>query len=106
MPQFVHRPLQQPSIEHQRSVASPWSQIPIRVPEGLSNQVLTTAVGPYYDRKRVHNLKCYTWVEQQGKTYEEIQAQWYDPDYRTRIQAVVDPIDELIDQFNERVGLG
>jgi hypothetical protein len=31
------------------------------------------------DRKRVHNLKYYTWVEQQGKTYEEIQAQWYDP---------------------------
>jgi cysteine synthase len=35
----------------------------------------------YWDRKRIHNLKYYTWVEQQGKTYEEIQAQWYDPDY-------------------------
>ena len=31
----------------------------------------------YPDRKRVHNLKYFTWVEQQGKTYEEIQAQWY-----------------------------
>ena len=59
----------------------------------------------YYDKKRVHNLKYYTWVEQQGKTYEEIQAQWYDPDYWTNIQAMVDPIDELIGQFNERVGL-
>jgi len=58
----------------------------------------------YYDRKRVHNLKYYTWVEQQGKTYEEIQAQWYDPDYWTSIQAMVDPIDELIVAFNERVG--
>ena len=29
----------------------------------------------YYGRKRIHNLKYYTWVEQQGKTYEEIQAQ-------------------------------
>ena len=57
----------------------------------------------YYDRKRVHNLKYYTWVEQQGKTYEEIQAQWYDPDYWTNIQAMVDPIDELIEQFNDRV---
>ena len=28
----------------------------------------------YYDRKRIHNLKYYTWVEQQGKTYDEIQA--------------------------------
>ncbi len=59
----------------------------------------------YYDKKRVHNLKYYTWVEQQGKTYEEIQAQWYDPEYWTSIQALADPIDELIEQFNERVGL-
>jgi len=59
----------------------------------------------YYDRKRVHNLKYYTWVEQQGKTYEEIQAQWYDPDYWTGIQAMADPIDELIDEFNTAVGL-
>ena len=57
----------------------------------------------YYDRKRVHNLKYYTWVEQQGKTYDEIQAQWYDPDYWTSIQAMADPIDELIEQFNARV---
>ena len=60
----------------------------------------------YYDRKRVHNLKYYTWVEQQGKTYEEIQAQWYDPDYWTSIQAMADPIDELIEAFNAKVGLG
>ena len=60
----------------------------------------------YYDRKRVHNLKYYTWVEQQGKTYQEIQAQWYDPDYWTSIQAMVDPIDELIVAFNQQVGLG
>ncbi|MFO7700789.1 MAG: pyridoxal-phosphate dependent enzyme [Acidimicrobiia bacterium] len=57
----------------------------------------------YYDRKRIHNLKYYTWVEQQGKTYEEIQAQWYDPDYWTSIQAMADPIDEMIEAFNERV---
>jgi len=31
----------------------------------------------YEDRKRIHNLKYYTWVEQQGKSYEDIQAQWY-----------------------------
>ena len=37
----------------------------------------------YPDRRRVHNLKYYTWVEQQGKTYEEIQEQWYQPDYWT-----------------------
>jgi cysteine synthase len=59
----------------------------------------------YYDRKRVHNLKYYTWVEQQGKTYEEIQAQWYEEDYWTSIPASVDKIDALIETFNERTGL-
>ena len=57
----------------------------------------------YYDKKRIHNLKYYTWVEQQGKSYEEIQAQWYDPDYWTNIQVMADPIDEMIESFNARV---
>ncbi len=57
----------------------------------------------YYERKRIHNLKYYTWVEQQGKTYEEIQAQWYDPEYWTSIQELADPIDELIEAFNAKV---
>jgi hypothetical protein len=59
----------------------------------------------YQDRKRIHNLKYFTWVEQQGKTYEEIQAQWYDPDYWTNIHGHVDEMDALIDAFNERTGL-
>jgi hypothetical protein len=53
----------------------------------------------------VHNLKYYTWVEQQGKTYEEIQAQWYDADYWTTVQGEVDKIDQLIVEFNQRTGL-
>jgi len=60
----------------------------------------------YADRKRVHNLKYYTWVEQQGKTYEEIQAQWYDPEYWSRLQEGLDPLDKLIDEFNQATGLG
>jgi cysteine synthase A len=59
----------------------------------------------YYDRKRIHNLKYYTWVEQQGKTYEEIQDQWYKPDYWTSIHNQVEEIDTLIEAFNERTGL-
>ncbi len=59
----------------------------------------------YYDRKRIHNLKYFTWVEQQGKTYEEIQAQWYDSNYWTSIPAQVSQIDALIEAFNERTGL-
>ena len=59
----------------------------------------------YYSRKRIHNLKYYTWVEQQGKTYEEIQEQWYNDDYWERIPACVDKIDALIEEFNARTGL-
>jgi len=59
----------------------------------------------YPDRRRVHNLKYFTWVEQQGKTYEEIQAQWYDPNYFTDVQAQVAEIDALIEEFNAEVGL-
>jgi hypothetical protein len=53
----------------------------------------------------VHNLKYYTWVEQQGRSYEEIMAQWYDPSYWRNIQSQTPRIDELIEQFNRRVGL-
>jgi cysteine synthase len=59
----------------------------------------------YYDRKRVHNLKYYTWVEQQGKTFAEIQAQWYDDSYWTNIPALAEEIDSLIEEFNHKTGL-
>ena len=59
----------------------------------------------YPDRRRVHNLKYYTWVEQQGKTYDEIQEQWHQPDYWTSVQTQVDEIDALIEEFNGEVGL-
>ena len=59
----------------------------------------------YEDQRRVHNLKYFTWVEQQGKTFEQIQSQWYDRDYWTNFQKQIPEIDELITEFNERVGL-
>lgn len=54
-------------------------------------------------RRRIHNLKYYTWVEQQGKSLEELQAQWHDPSYWTDIQARIPEIDALIEAFNDRV---
>lgn len=59
----------------------------------------------YQQRKRVHNLKYYTWVEQQGKSHAEIQAQWFQKDYWTSIRKLVDQIDPLISEFNQRTGL-
>jgi cysteine synthase A len=57
----------------------------------------------YTDRRRVHNLKYYTWVEQQGRTYEDIVDQWYAKDYWTGFQNQVEAIDELIEAFNADV---
>jgi len=57
----------------------------------------------YTDRRRIHNLKYFTWVEQQGKTYEEITAQWYDAEYWTDTQGQVEEIDKHIEEFNARV---
>jgi len=59
----------------------------------------------YVDRRRVHNLKYYTWIEQQGKTYEEIMDQWYKEDYWAGFQNQTEEMDALIEEFNAKVGL-
>ncbi len=60
----------------------------------------------YAERKRVHNLKYYTWVEQQGRTVEDLNDQWYDQ-YKSfeSVQTQADQIDELINEFNEATGV-
>jgi cysteine synthase A len=60
----------------------------------------------YYDKKAIHNLKYYTWIEQQAKDVEELNAQWYDHDnYWTNTFNQVHEIDELITEFNNKVGI-
>ena len=60
----------------------------------------------YADRKRVHNLKYYTWVEQQGKTVEELNALWYDvAGTWDTVHAQAKELDELINEFNEEAGV-
>lgn len=60
----------------------------------------------YVDRKRIHNLKYYTWVEQQGRTTEELNALWYDTKNTwDAVHAQVHELDELINEFNEATGL-
>ncbi|MCL1975514.1 MAG: pyridoxal-5-phosphate-dependent protein subunit beta [Firmicutes bacterium] len=55
----------------------------------------------YITRKRIHNLKYYTWVEQQGKSVDELNAQWYDYDnYWHTMHMQVDEVDALIEEFN------
>ena len=59
----------------------------------------------YPEKRRVHNLKYFTWVEQQGKTVEELNAQWYDENYWLNQYHLVDEWDRKIEEFNERTGL-
>ncbi len=57
-------------------------------------------------KRRIHNLKYYTWIEQQEKGLDELNDQWHD--YRTywkRIHDMVPAIDDRINEFNDMVGL-
>ena len=59
----------------------------------------------YYDKKSIHNLKYFTWVEQQGKTVEELNAQWYDENYWNERFSIVPTWDKLIEEFNSKTGV-
>ena len=59
----------------------------------------------YQEKKRIHNLKYFTWIEQQGKEVEELNAQWYDENYWSQRFSVVNEWDKLITDFNKQVGL-
>ncbi|MBM3789516.1 MAG: pyridoxal-phosphate dependent enzyme [Acidobacteria bacterium] len=68
--------------------------------EGITTDHLQELTHP--ERRRVHNLKYFTWVEQQGRRHEELTAQWYDPQYWVRVQKQAAEIDSLIMEFNAR----
>lgn len=57
----------------------------------------------YLERKRIHNLKYYTWVEQQGKSCSELNSQWYDCSYWENHQKMPEKLDVLITEFNDMV---
>jgi cysteine synthase A len=60
----------------------------------------------YQSKKRIHNLKYYTWIEQQKYDLDELNAQWYDYDnYWGKLHKMGPELDALIVKFNERTGL-
>ena len=60
----------------------------------------------YTDRKRIHNLKYYTWVEQQARDVKDLNALWYDTKGTwDAVHAQAAELDELINEFNEATGL-
>ena len=58
----------------------------------------------YYDRKALHNLKYFTWVEQQGRTADELRRLWQ-PEFWTDAFDQAAEWDRRIDELNERVGI-
>ncbi len=59
----------------------------------------------WYDKKAVHNLKYFTWVEQQGKDVEDLNAQWYQEDYWKERFSIVPQWDKMIRKFNQQLGI-
>jgi cysteine synthase len=80
---------------------------PAAAASALRTDLLGRTVGIFAElddlgRRRIHNLKYFTWVEQQGKDVAELDAQW-DPGYWTAVQGQAPEVDRLIEQFNAAV---
>jgi len=59
----------------------------------------------YTDRKAIHNLKYFTWIEQQQKEEEDLNQMWYDREIWPKLFNQVTRWDEMINEFNEETGV-
>ena len=59
----------------------------------------------YYDRKAIHNLKYFTWVEQQQKSIEDLNQLWQDRTLWQRIFNQTATWETMIEAFNEETGV-
>lgn len=76
------------AVDHSRSVL------------GLSTDYMEELT--YIAKKRIHNLKYYTWIEQQQYELDELNAQWYDYDnYWNKLHTMAPELDKLIKEFND-----
>jgi len=57
------------------------------------------------DKKTIHNLKYFTWREQQEKEVEDLDTLWYDRQIWSQLFNQPARWDELIDEFNAMTGL-
>ncbi len=56
------------------------------------------------DKRRIHQLKYFTWIEQQGKDVNELRAQWDDHRaYWGGLRGQSQAIDRMIEDFNAEV---
>jgi DNA-binding transcriptional regulator YbjK len=59
----------------------------------------------YNDKKAIHNLKYFTWVEQQAKEVEDLNQLWYDKKLWNNLFNQATKWDEMINEFNEEAGV-
>jgi hypothetical protein len=59
----------------------------------------------YQDRRAIHNLKYFTWVEQQAKEIEDLEQLWYDRNIWNTMFNQIHRWDELIEDFNNKTGV-
>ncbi len=59
----------------------------------------------YWNKKRIHNLKYFTWVEQLGKDVAELDRQWYDDSYWEEKYNSFKDWDKLIREFNQKAAI-
>jgi len=60
----------------------------------------------FYEQKRIHHLKYFTWIEQQHFSLDELNRQWYNHnEYWADIQNSIVKIDDRIKEFNKAVAL-
>jgi cysteine synthase len=57
------------------------------------------------DKKAIHNLKYFTWIEQQGKEIEDLNQLWHNRNLWKEQFEQVKVWDEMINQFNEETGV-
>ena len=60
----------------------------------------------YRDRRALHNLKYYTWVEQQGKTVDELEELWDPAFWESLFGEEPAEFDRMITEFNRLAGHG
>jgi cysteine synthase len=60
----------------------------------------------YQDKKTIHNLKYFTWIEQQQKDISDLNQLWSDSKIWPKIFNQYNKWDELIIEFNSMTGLG
>lgn len=59
----------------------------------------------YPEQKAIHNLKYYTWGEQQGKPVEDLNQLWYDRTIWPKLFNQAKLWDQMIEEFNAETGV-